>query len=152
MISCRQEPLFMIMDEVRDLLDLHYQELCLNKDRVKLAPMWEKYAALEQAGCFVAYTVRNDGVLVGYSGFFIQPHMHYSGLMTAINDVLFVHPEARGRAGLQLVKFCESEIEKMKQSGTELKIVWRAKAGTVLESLLPKLKYQPEEIAFGKLL
>lgn len=151
-IALQQETLYDIAHEVDALLQMHYEELCLNKDRVKLSPMWEKYAALEQAGCFVVFTARNDGELIGYSAFFIQPHLHYSSLVVASNDVLFIRPDQRGSTGLRLVKFSEQQIAAMKKDGGELKIVWRAKLNTALESLLPKLGYATEEVSFGKIL
>lgn len=46
----KREPLFEVMDEVGALLDMHYQELTLHKDVIKLEPQWSQYAALEQLG------------------------------------------------------------------------------------------------------
>ena len=69
MVIFQQESLYEIIDEVDELLQLHYTELTLNRDKIKLEPMWEKYAALEFAGAFVVYTARSNGRLIGDSAF-----------------------------------------------------------------------------------
>ena len=152
MLTLQSEPLFMVLDEVQPLLEQHYEELCRDKDRVLLAPMWEKYAALEAAGCFVVYTARDEGELIGYAAFFIQPSLHHADLTVVLNDLVFIHPDHRGSAGPRMIKFAEKQIAELKHAGTALQIVWSAKPGTLLESLLPKLGYQSEAVMFGKLL
>lgn len=153
MLSYQKETLFGVVEEIDELLNLHYEELTLNKDKVKLAPMWERYADLERAGNFVVFTVRNEGSLVGYSAFFVNKHMHYGALTLAINDVLFLHPECRtGRTGLKLIRMCERYFESIKQPGGEVKIAWHAKFDTNLHKLLQLMNYKAEEIVFGKIL
>lgn len=148
MIAFRRELLCEMVAEVDDLLQLHYEELCLNRDRIKLNPMWVEYAALEQMGRFVVYTARDDGKLVGYSAFFVQKHLHYADLTTAINDVLFVHPDARGTTGIRLIKFCESELKAL---GVH-KLIWHAKMETALIPILHRLNYKTEELSLAKFL
>jgi hypothetical protein len=149
MISYQQETLFEVIDEVGPLLELHYQELTLNKERVKLDPMWERYATLEMAGAFVVYTARSEGKLIGYSAFFINVHMHYADLKVAINDVLFLHPDYRtGRTGIGLIRFCEREL--LKWSGPH-KIVWHAKTSNDLADILIRMGYSVEETVLAKL-
>ena len=149
MISYQQEVLYDLIDEVEPLLELHYQELCLNKEFVKLDPRWDKYAALEIAGSFVIYTAREDGKLVGYSAFFISPHPHYAGLTVAVNDVLFVHPDQRGSVGIRLIKFSEQELTL--RLG-HFKLTWRAKYTNNLAAILERLGYAREEVVMAKLI
>ena len=146
----QRELLFEIVNEVQGLLQLHYDELTLNKDFVKLKPMWERYAALERAGAFVVYTARDKKELVGYSAFFINQHLHYGDLTVAANDVLFLHPKHRnGRNGIRLIQFCEQELSKQLDA---FKITWHAKMQTDLGSVLVRMGYATEEAMFAKLL
>lgn len=153
MITYQQETLFDVVDEVDSLLQLHYEELTLNRDKIKLDPIWPKYAEAERAGSFVLFTVRDDKKLVGYSAFFVNPHMHYGSLTLAVNDVIFIHPDYRsGRIGLKLIRLCEQYFIGIKQPDREVKIAWHAKLSTALHKILLLLKYKPEEIILGKIL
>ena len=149
MITLQKEVLYDVVDEVEPLLKMHYDELTLNKERIKLDPMWERYAALEQAEALVIYTARDNGKLVGYSAFFVAKHMHYAALTIVANDVLFLHPDHRtGRTGIRLIKFCESSLRELLGS---FKLTWHAKCGTNLENVLPKMSYVKEEVILSKL-
>lgn len=148
-MQLQQEMLFEVASEVQDLLEMHYEELTLNKDKVRLKPMWERYAALERAGAFVIYTARKNGVLVGYSAFFINQHLHYADLTVAANDVLFLHPRHRtGRNGIRLIQFCENEL---KQKLVSFKMTWHAKMNTDLSSMLNRMGYSTEESMLAKI-
>ncbi len=149
MVTFQQEMLFEVASEVDDLLQMHYQELTLNKERVKLNPMWTEYSRLEQAGVFKVFTARDEDKLVGYSAFFVRPHLHYADLLTAINDVLFLHPDYRqGLTGVRLLKHCESALKEM---GVH-KLCWHAKLETPLIPLLKRQGYTVEEVSLGKML
>lgn len=148
MTTFQRETLFDLIDEVEPLLELHYRELCLNQDVVKLEPRWEKYGALEIAGAFVIYTARAAGVLVGYSAFFISPHPHYAALTVANNDVLFVRPDQRGSVGIRLIQFSERELAK--RLG-KFKLTWRAKYSNNLAAILERMGYAREEVVLAKL-
>jgi GNAT superfamily N-acetyltransferase len=149
MITTQQEILFDVMDEAGALLKMHYDEIALHKESIKLKPIWERYAALEKAGSFVVYTVRDDARLVGYSAFFIMPHMHYADTRIGINDVLFLHPDYRkGRVGLKLIQFSEQAL---KQAGVD-KITWHVKLAHDFRPILHRLGYVDEETVCAKLL
>lgn len=144
-----QEFLFEVVNEVQALLELHYNELTLNKESIRLKPMWERYGALESAGAFVVYTARHNGQLVGYSAFFINQHLHYADLTVAANDVLFLHPQHRsGRNGIRLIQFCETALAR--QLGN-FKLTWHAKMNTDLVAILGRMDYATEEAMFAKL-
>lgn len=140
---------FEVIEDIMPLLDMHYAELTRDKDRVKLDPMWERYAQLEASGrdALQVYTARNGETLVGYAAFFVQPHLHYRALFPAINDVVYVHPEHRGSVGLRLIRHCERELKPFAH-----KIVFHVKSDTPMAALLPRLGYALEEHVFGKFL
>lgn len=147
MIRYQQESLYEVVGDVEPLLALHYDELCLNKERIKLNPAWGEYRALEAMGRFVVFTARDDDKLVGYSAFFVNRHMHYLDLTVAFNDVLFLDPAYRqGMTGVRLVKFAE----RLTESGVN-KICYHAKLDTNLIPILNRLGYKTEEVVLGKL-
>lgn len=149
MVSIQQELLYEIIQEVDDLLNLHYEELTMNKDKVKLKPIWPTYAALEAADAFVVFTAREEGKLIGYSAFFVNRHLHYEDLVLAANDVLFLHPDHRlGMTGIRLIKFSEKQLS---ARGAH-KITWHAKHNTSLIPILTRLGYRNEEVVMGKIL
>lgn len=148
MITLQAELLCEVVGEVDGLLQEHYRELAKNQDRVKLAPDWERYAALEAAGSFLVYTARDDGELVGYAAFFSSPHPHYTGLRLVSNDVLFLTQTHRvGRTGVKLIRFCETQIAAL--YGQDFCITWHAKENTSLAGMLGRMGYGVQDIVFS---
>jgi hypothetical protein len=143
-----------VVEDVQPLLALHYEELTLNKERVKLDPMWERYAQLEAShrDALQIFTARDDGALVGYAAFFVQPHLHYRALFPAINDVIFVHPQRRNSTGLAPDPLLRARAEAVRAEDRQFHV----KPATPMAALLPKLGYgvngEPEELIFGKFL
>lgn len=148
MTSYQKESLCDVIAEVEPLLELHYRELTLNRDVVKLNPDWSRYSELEHAGAFHVFTARDGCRLIGYSAFFLGPHLHYKDLVVANNDVLYLHPDARsGMAGIRLIKTSEAG---MKALGAA-KITWHAKHSNDLQQILARLGYTDEEVIMGKI-
>jgi GNAT superfamily N-acetyltransferase len=149
MITYARETLFDVVEEVDGLLRLHYDELTLNKDAIRLDPVWEEYRALESMGRFVLFTARANGALVGYNAFFVTRHIHYAALTMAINDVLFLHPDhRRGSTGIKLLKFAEAEL---KAQGVQ-KVSYHVKRSLDWSPILHRMGYTDEEMVVGKLL
>ena len=149
MIEFRSEPLDPMLSDAAALFELHYQELTLHKESVKLNPMLENYRQIERAGKIAVYTARDDGELVGYGVFFVAPHIHYGDTIVAMNDVLFLHPAHRkGSMGTRLIKFCEQQL---RARGAH-KIAWHIKLSLDWSPILIRLGYVTEEITVGKLL
>ncbi|MDX2059922.1 MAG: hypothetical protein SFV24_19085 [Gemmatimonadales bacterium] len=101
----------LMVREAESLLRAHYEEIAWRKDKIKLNPDWNHYAALELAGRLVGFSLRKGGHLVGYSVFFLGPHPHYKDTTIALNDVIFVIPEMRGGAGGLLITTAEAELK-----------------------------------------
>lgn len=149
MIVFSVELVSLIKDEMWPLLERHYQELTLNKEVVKLEVDWTQYESLEKLGMLEAITAREDGLLVGYSVFFVHHHMHYKSLKVASNDVLFLSSEHRkGSIGIRLIK--ESE-KHMRAIGVN-KIAWHVKHSLDWSKILVRLGYANEELVLGKIL
>jgi hypothetical protein len=131
------------------LLAEHYEELARNKEVIKLAPNWEGYEGLERVGRLYTLSVWDDGEMVGYSVFMFGTSLHYRETSYASNDVLFLKASHRaGITGVKLIRECERQLAKL---GVK-KIFWRVKYGTVMEKLLPRMGYEPEEHTLAKLL
>ena len=149
MIAFARECLCDVIQEVDALLKLHYEELTLHKERIKLDPDWPMYTALEHMERLVLFTARDDGRLVGYAAFFVQPHIHYRKTIVAQNDVLFLHPEHRkGTTGIRFIRFSEQCLQGLKVD----KIIWHVKFSLDLRPILHRLGYADEEVMVGKML
>lgn len=140
------------VDEVIDnfeLLKAHWSEVALNKEVMVLKPDVARYKQLDELGMLFGIGAFDNDHLVGYSASFIMPHPHYSDLVVASNDVLFVHSDYRkGRLGLRLIQ----ETERIaKDRGAEL-VTWHAKQSTALEQLMPRLGYGVQDIIFSKVI
>jgi len=149
MITYQMESLAEILVDVKDLLLQHYEELTLNKAVIKLKPVWTRYESMELNKQFYAVTVRDNGVLIGYSGFILQPHLHYEDILVAQNDVLFLKKQYRlGATGIRLLKYSE---QCMKQLGAN-KITWHVKYSNDFRKILYRMGYLDEDVILGKLL
>jgi len=150
LITFQKELLADVVAEVQPLLEQHYQELCLHKDKIRLNPRWDQYAALELMGAFMVLTARDDGKLAGYAAFFLNTNMHYADLSMAVNDVLFLAPEYRNRprVGMRLIEYSEREA----RAAGARKIIFHAKLNTPIVTLLNGKGYVTEELMLGKFL
>lgn len=144
-----RESLLVIKDEMATLLDNHYEELTLNKHVVKLNPDWERYAKLEAEGKLHWFCCRDgDGKLVGYSGFFLDTHIHYKDLVVATNDVYYMDSQYRkGVAWFKLLRYSEQQMFSL---GAH-KVVWHLKDSYDFSPILLKNGYKKEDSLYAKL-
>jgi hypothetical protein len=144
-----QTTIDLFIEQIKPLLELHYQELTLDKDIMVLKPDWARYRelmALDKMSVLGAY---EDDKLVGYSVFFKQPHIHYEDNIMAHNDVLFLHPRCRqGITGIKLIKASE---EMLQQQGVS-KVVWHVKYSRDFRNILYRMGYKDEDVIVGKAL
>lgn len=92
-------------DGLEDLIAFNWSEIeTLNADAPPLDVDWPRYTMLERAGIYRAISVRKGGKLIGYNGYFVQPHLRHKSSLWAINDALFIDKDERkGTLGLRLV-------------------------------------------------
>jgi hypothetical protein len=148
-LELQTELLVDIVTEVQDLLQQHYVELTLNKQVIRLNPDWDRYFKLAEEGKFITVTARMKKELVGYSGFFLDQHIHYRDIKVATNDVLFLRKDLRqGMSGVRLLKYSEKV---MKELGAN-KITWHVKHRNDFRPILHRMGYVDEDIIVGKLL
>lgn len=92
-------------DGLEDLIAFNWGEVeAKNADAPPLDIDWPRYAMLERAGIYRAISVRKAGRLIGYNGYFVQPHLRHKSTLWAINDALFIdRDERKGTLGIRLV-------------------------------------------------
>ena len=147
MITYQEEYLIDCLDEMKPLLEEHWEEIALYKDKVKLDPDYDKYLLLDSLGLLHVLTVRDDAVLVGYFISFIQPHMHYKECTTAVNDILFIHPSYRkGSIGYKLFKKAEQALIEL---GVDVMII-SSKVKNDFKPLMDKLEFNRVEYMYSK--
>lgn len=149
MITYQQESLVTVKADIIPLLEKHWEEVALNKEKIKLNPDWDAYANLEDAGVLKIFTSRKDGKLVGYFVVFVKSHIHYKDHLFCYNDVIFVDEEYRkGFTSTRLIKFAEKCL---KADGVEVMIV-NTKRHKPFDSLLVWLGYKHIENLYSKVL
>jgi len=107
-MNYQQEFLSQVENDILVLIDLHYKEIALNKNKVKLNPDWDVYRDLEAQGKLKIFTARDGEILVGYFVVVVCNNMHYKDHIFASNDIIFLHKDYRkGFAGIKLIKFAK---------------------------------------------
>jgi hypothetical protein len=96
-----------------DLLRQHWEEAGLHHDACPLSPDLPRYISLEAMGIFRAWTgYTEEGVLAAYLAFFVQPNLHYSTTLHAIEDLYMVAaPYRRGLTGYRLFATALPELK-----------------------------------------
>lgn len=97
-----------------DLLALHWEEVEFEHEKVPLSVNWRAYADLEAKGILRLLLAWRGDRLVGYSAWFVQPPLHHSLTLWAVNDVLYLDPaERKGRAGIALIRRGEQLLKQL---------------------------------------
>jgi GNAT superfamily N-acetyltransferase len=139
-----------IKSELEPLLELHWHEIALNQDSIKLDPDWNTYLSMYRNRTAEFVTARTEGGhLVGYAVWFIKYHLHYKSTLWAYNDIIYLKPEYRkGRAGIGLIKASE---EYMRILGVK-KVQWHIKVSNDWSKILERFGYMNEETVMGKVM
>lgn len=148
MITYQVETYSDVIEELLPLLAAHWRELALFKDEIPLDPDHGWYRKGSEAGVLQFFTVRADGVLIGYAVFVVIPrHPHYAHRW-AHDDILWVAPEHRkSGVGNGLLDFCESELSKNGPVMIHINTKIHAPA---LAVLLQSRGYENVELGFSK--
>lgn len=110
-ISIQAEKLSDILDEMKVVFPIHWEELALNKDKVPLDPQYDIYLAREERDELILVTVRQEGGLIGYFVGFIAPGLHYKTCLTCTMDIFYIHPDYRGSdLGFRMFNYVEREL------------------------------------------
>lgn len=113
MITAHVESLTTVLDELKPLFPLHWEELALNKDAVPLDPQYDVYLRRDAMGEVLFVALREAGRLVGYFVGFVAPGLHYRTCLTLTMDIFWTHPDIRGgRQGVKLFRAVEAEAKR----------------------------------------
>jgi hypothetical protein len=88
------------IDEMRPLFTKHWEEIALNRDKVRLDIDENCYEQMENLGVLRVYTVRELGRLVGYAVYFVKRHPHYRGVLWAVSDIFWLERRLRTKRGI----------------------------------------------------
>ena len=147
MITYQQESYDDVDEQWFAMFEKHYQEIAWKKDRIKLKPDYEKYKKMHDMGFIKIYTVRDEGQLLGYAIWFVMFNLHYSDTLKAMNDILYIDQAKRhGRLGINLIKYCETELKKLGAHTIGMHIKHSFDWGNMAE----RLGYEPVETLYEK--
>lgn len=136
-----------LVTELTPLLVRHYTEIAQFQD-IPFDPDWPVYTEMAYAGVLRVFTVRADGVLIGYAVFIIRHHPHYRSSLQANQDILFVDPVwRRATLGLQLVDFCD---EALRAEGCQIVYQHVKRAHPALGYIAEQAGYHPIETIYAK--
>lgn len=114
MITYNIEKLDDFLEEIKPMLFAHWEEIALNKDKIKLNPDYERYYVMEQLGLLRSVIVRDEGKVIGYYISMLAPHLHYKDCYTALNDILYLAPEYRkSDVAYKMFKFAEADLKEL---------------------------------------
>lgn len=145
----QQEFLLSVEDEIKPLLEDHWDEIATNKHIIKLNPDWDIYHQLEQEGMLHIFTARDEGKLIGYFVTITRANIHYKDHLFAANDIIFIKQEYRkGFTGIRLIKFAEKFL---KEDGISVLLI-NTKIHKPFDKLLLWLNYKHIENVYSKFL
>ncbi len=124
------------------MLQMNHAEAQQDTYGTELDPDWDQYRQMEAVGLLKIFTIRDEGILVGYDIFIVGPHRHAVGSRVAINDMTYVLPEYRGIQAVMLIKKSDKALKEM---GASL-VVRHAQCNTQVHSLLERMDYRPSEL------
>ena len=147
MIRYQQEFLADCWDDAQELIQLHWEEIALNKDFIALNPDIAAYENAEMEGVLRIFTARDDGRLVGYFAVLVTHSLHYMDHTFAHNDVIFIRQDYRkGWTASNLIRFSEQCLT---QDGVSVLFI-NTKVHKPFDILLRRLGYRHIENLYSK--
>ncbi len=146
-ITFQEESFSDVIKDIKPLLEKHWEEIALNKDKINLNPDYEKYEELSDMGLIRIFTARDEAELVGYFAVTVTPNLHYKDHKYAINDVIYLEQNLRGLGvGKRLISFAEDGL---KEAGVSVLVV-NTKVHQPFDILMEKLDYTLQERVYSK--
>lgn len=137
-----------VIGELKPLLEEHWEEVAWYKDKIKLAPAFDKYIEMQERNSLLFVTVRDEsGTLIGYNINFIQHHPHYSDHIYAINDIIFLLPKYRhGTIAKEMLEYTEQILKHIGVSVVTLHM----KPAHPFKSLAEYAGFKQQEYVYSK--
>lgn len=144
-MTFQQEPVSdTLIQEVFPLLEMHYKEISHYPD-IEFAPDLEAYKAVAASGNLRVFTAREEGVIVGYSVFFLRHNMHYQKSYQAVQDIIYIDPKKRG-FGMKFIGWCD---EQLKAEGVQV-VYQHVKAKHDFGPMLKRMNYELIDLIYGR--
>lgn len=113
MITFAVEDWFSVKAETAHLWEAHWNEVAMNRDKIKLDPDFDTYDFMANKGLLHIVVARKDGEVIGYHYTIVKGHLHYKDSLSGFTDIYFLSPEHRtGRTPLRLFQFVEESLKK----------------------------------------
>lgn len=112
MITFQGETARNLIEQASHLFEQHAEELKPTPDTV-LNIRFDKYLqADEEFKCLRVYSVRENGLIVGYCLFGLQEHWHYADMIKAEASALYLSPHLRGKGvGKGFLAYCDTQLK-----------------------------------------
>lgn len=135
-----------LISEITPLLFSHHEEIEHYKD-IPLEPDFEAYVVSQRSGRLRIFTCRRDGVLCGYSVFFVLRALHSKNSIQAIQDLLFLEKGSRNQGlGKAFIQWCD---ERMKEEGVQV-VYQHLKARHNHGPLLETIGYELMDLVYAR--
>ena len=146
-VSYQEETYDESINDIKKIIDDHYEEIALYKDKIKLNPNFDFYEQADKNDTIRFYTARVEDNLVGYMVTFVAKHPHYDDHIFANNDIIFLDKEYRNlSAGRGLISFAEN---KLKEEGVSVFNI-NTKVHQPFDNLMLSLGYDCVDRIYGK--
>lgn len=101
-----------LIEEIAPLLINHWHETAHHKDEIPLDPDYLTYLKMQEHGCLLVTTARDNEKIVGYFTNIFTPHLHHKNHIMSSADIFYIDPDYRNKnvfAGL--FKFTLEELK-----------------------------------------
>lgn len=131
--------------EIQPLSENHWDEVNIYKD-IPLNMDWDTYTAAENMDRLALFTVRDDGRLIGYAAYYLSPQGHDRENLYALQDALYVVPEFRGKASIQLIR---ESTARLKELGVVV-VLQNVKVTHDFGPMLERMGYEKTESVYSR--
>lgn len=113
----------------------------------EFAPDKDNYLILEKTDMLRLFTVRKDGRLIGYAMFIVTPHSHYTKMMWAIQDVIYV--DEAYRFGRLTMRFIDYQDALLREGGVDV-VLRQVSVKVDYSKMLERMGYTEKERGFTR--
>lgn len=146
-VAFARESVDAVIEEIQPLLREHWAEIAHWPD-IEFRPALERYRQLETVNFLRIYTVRDQGVLVGYAIYVVATGMHSCHVLQAEEDCFYINPAARSRQlWMGLLNLAECSL---KAEGVVVVLQHQKHRIPVMGEILKRLSYEPIDQIWAK--
>lgn len=139
-----------VLGELIPLHKLHWEDTERRYFDEDMNPDYERYIAAERDSKLVMFTIRDiDTALVGHVAFVLGPHHNAKHVLLASEQVLFIHPDHRGRCVIRLLDYAEGCLRRLGVQYVTLNDK-SPSGGASLAKLVGRRGYKPFAVAYMK--